>query len=240
MSAPDGQAVPAQPRLVIPAYFHPRADPWQWRWLAEHSSLVRLVVINIASGPGSAPQRAFVEAADLLHQAGVGMIGYVDTDYGRVPMSQAIAETGRYQDWYGVRGVCLDRVASNQEQVRYYGELAARIRAENADVVFFNHGAHPAETYARHADLLGTFEGPWAAYQRLHVPRWTHRWPPEKFYHVVHSVPVERLAEAHRLAASRRAGAEYMTDRSGPNPYDALPADCRVAERGPEGQTLRS
>ncbi len=230
MSVPDGQAVPVPPRLVVPAYFHPGLQPQQWQWLAEHPSRVWLVILNVASGPGTRPQRAFREAADLLRRAGVGVIGYIDTDYGHVPMPQAMAEAGRYQDWYGVRGMCLDRVAAGPEQVRYYAELAARIRAEDLDVVFFNHGTHPAEAYARHADLLGTFEGPWPAYQRLHMPRWTQRWAPEKFYHVVHSVPVDKLADARQLAVSRRAASVYITERSGPNPYDALPADYGLGD----------
>jgi hypothetical protein len=41
---------------------------------------------------------------------------------------------------------------------------------------------------------------------------------------VVHSVPPERAAAAWRLAARRRAATAYVTERSGPNPYDALPA----------------
>ena len=92
-----------------------------------------------------------------------------------------------------------------------------------AEVVFFNHGTHPAPGYARHADLLGTFEGTWAAYQRLRIPRWARRWPSSKFYHVVHSVPAAQLPAARQLAARRHAGAVYITERGGPNPYDGLP-----------------
>ena len=55
-------------------------------------------------------------------------------------------------------GVCLDRVSAAVADVPYYGALSARIRKEGAGVVFFNHGAYPDEAYARHADLLGTFE----------------------------------------------------------------------------------
>jgi hypothetical protein len=91
--------------------------------------------------------------------------------------------------------------------------------------VFFNHGVHPAEGYAEHADLLGTFEGAWRDYQRLDVPRWTRAWPAEKFYHVVYSVPPGKSGEALKLAERRGAAAVYVTERGGPNPYDGLPKD---------------
>jgi hypothetical protein len=99
-------------------------------------------------------------------------------------------------------------------------------------LVMFNHGAHPLEAYAEHADLLGTFEGPWQAYLRLPVPRWTRSWPASRFYHVVYSVPPEHAADAFLLAVRRRAGCVYITDQGGGNPYDRLPA-WGLAGEGP-------
>jgi len=91
-------------------------------------------------------------------------------------------------------------------------------------MVLFNHGAHPLEAYAEHANLLGTFEGPWRAYLQLAVPRWTRSRPAGSFYHVVYSVPRENFDHAFLLAIRRRAGCVYITDRGGANPYDCLPA----------------
>jgi hypothetical protein len=216
--------VPATvPLLVVPAYFHPAVHPNQWQWLAENAARIRLVILNVASGPGTEPQDVFRTAVDLLHRAGVGVAGYVDTGYGRRDAGAVLAEAGRYQDWYGVAGVCFDQVAAGTEDLGYYAGVAAGARAMGAEVVFFNHGTHPAPEYARHADLLGTFEGTWPAYQRLRIPDWTRRWPPSTFYHVVHSVPAARIPAAWRVAASQHAGAVYITERGGPNPYDCLP-----------------
>jgi hypothetical protein len=224
----DGAAQAAPPpRLVVPAYFHPAIHPDQWEWLAQHAAQVRLVVLNVANGPGAAPEAPFKEVTELLRSAGVPVIGYVDTNYGRRPARQIMTEMGFYLDWYGVNGVCLDRVAAATANLPYYGALTARLRKLGADVVFFNHGVHPDQAYADHADLLGTFEGPWQNYLRLNVPRWTTTRPAEKFYHVVHSVPPSRLGEAAQLATQRHVGSVYITDRGGSNPYDGLPLDCR-------------
>jgi hypothetical protein len=232
----DGAAqVPRRPRLVVPAYFHPAVHRDQWEWLAGHAPLVRLVILNIQNGPGGVPQAPFKEVTGRLRDAGVPVIGYVDTSYGRRPAAEALADLGRYQDWYGVSGVCLDRAATSPAHLAHYATLTARARQLGAEVVFFNHGAHPHEGYAEHADLLGTFEGPWHLYRTLSVPRWTTAWPAEKFYHVVYSVPPGLSGRAVRLAGQRHAAAVYITERGGPNPYDRLPADLRnlICQRQP-------
>lgn len=222
-TGPLGRPLGTGPPLVVPAYFHPVVRPGHWRWLADHASRIGLVVLNVANGPGTRPDEAFLAVLGPLHRAGIRVIGYVNTDYGRCDTRAVLAETGRYQDWYGVRGVCFDQVAAGEEHLGYYAGLADRVRAMGAEVVFFNHGVHPAPGYARHADLLGTFEGTWPAYQRLQIPQWTRRLPPSKIYHVVHSVPVSSIPAAWQLASRRRAGAVYITERGGGNPYDGLP-----------------
>jgi hypothetical protein len=211
------------PRLVVPAYFHPSVRPGQWEWLAEHPERVKIVVLNVINGPGLRPEPAFQAVVGRLHDAGVAVIGYVDTNYGQRYPEQVTDELGRYLDWYGVTGVCFDRAATSAAWLPHYTALATGARKMGADVVFFNHGTHPAEDYAAVADLLGTFEGPWPQYQRLEVPRWTKAWPAEKFYHVVYSVPSGKSSAATRLAVRRRAAAVYITERGGPNPYDSLP-----------------
>jgi len=212
------------PRLVVPAYFHPVVRPGDWEWLAARPGVVRFVVLNIASGPGHVPQPEFEAVAGRLAAAGTGVLGYVDTAYGHRDPRLVAADIRRYLDWYPVSGVCMDRAAAEPARLAHYALLAGRARAMGAATVFFNHGTHPAEGYAAHADLLGVFEGPWRAYRRLRPPAWTRDWPAALFYHVVHSVPPEEAAATWRLAAKRRAGSAYVTERSGPNPYDALPA----------------
>ena len=221
----------AQPWLVVPAYFHPAVHPDQWQWLADHADQVRMVILNVANGPGSRPQAPFRQAAGSLQRAGICVTGYIDTSYARRKAQQVLTETGRFQDWYGVQGICLDQVTAGTAQLGHYTRLTDQIRATGTQTVFLNHGTHPAPGYADIADLLGTFEGTWPAYRRLRIPRWTHRWPPSKFYHVIHSVPEASIPAAWQLASRRRAGAAYITERSGPNPYDGLPALTQPAAK---------
>ena len=226
----SGGRKPAVPRLVIPAYFHAADHPGEWGLLAERPAQIRLVILNRASGPGTSPEPAHVAALERLRAAGVAVAGYVDTDYGDRPAKQTLDDLRRYLDWYQVTAVCFDRVATDGERVGYFADVAKRARAMGARQVMFNHGTHPAQAYVEHADVLGTFEGPWSTYQDLAVPRWTLSVPKDKLYHVVHSVPPEHFLEAYRLAAHNRAGCVYITQRTGDNPYDRLPADWHAGE----------
>jgi hypothetical protein len=214
---------PATPRLVVPAYFHPAGHPAEWAWLAERAADVRLVVLNLADGPGTVPDAAIPPVLGRLRAAGVAVAGYVDTNYGQRPAREALTDVGRYLDWYGVTGVFFDRAATGAGQVGHYAGLARCARRLGAGVVALNHGAHPVEAYAEHADLLGTFEGPWPAYLGLAIPRWARSRPAELFYHLPHSVPPASFRDALWLAARRNAGGVYVTDRGGPNPWDRLP-----------------
>jgi Spherulation-specific family 4 len=212
------------PRLVVPAYFRPDTRSDDWQLLAKHAQQVRLVILNLANGPGTRPDPTYHSALGRLREVGVAVAGYVDTNYGRRPAAEALADLDNFLQWYAVSGVCFDRVSVSAQDLGYYAALSRDARRAGARVVLFNHGAHPLEAYAEHANLLGTFEGPWRAYLRLAVPRWTRSRPASTFYHVIYSVPRENFDHAFLLATRRRAGSVYVTDRGGANPYDGLPA----------------
>jgi hypothetical protein len=211
------------PPLIVPAYFHPAVLPREWKMLAEHAAQIRLVVLNLASGPGPEPDAAFLPVLERLHSAGVAVAGYVDTNYARRPPAEVLDDLERYIAWYQVSGVFFDRVTADAGSVAHYAAVTRSARQAGIGVVAFNHGTHPVEGYAEHGDLLGTFEGPWGAYVDLAIPRWTRSWPAGRFFHLVYSVPPRSFGDAYLLAARRRAGCVYITDRGGDNPWDRLP-----------------
>ena len=212
-------------RAVVPAYFHPVADPFAWERLAQHANAVRMVVLNVSDGPGDRPDPAFRPVLERLTEAGVTVAGYVDTDYGRRSIADALIEMGAYLDWYGLCAAFLDQVSSGHDDLDHYAILAEKARLLGVRLLAFNHGTHPVEEYADHAELLGTFEGPWRAYAETVVPNWVWSRPPEQFYHLLYSVPRARHAEACALVANRGAGGAFVTDHGGANPWDYLPDD---------------
>jgi Spherulation-specific family 4 len=210
---------------VVPAYFHPAIAPREWRILAAAAASTCLVVVNAASGPGDRPDPGYVEVIDRLRDAGAPIAGYVDTDYGRRPLADALAEIARYQEWYPVSSVFFDRVSSGIEHLPYYRTLAADSRRAGMELVAFNHGTHPVRDYAEHADLLGTFEGPFSTFVELDVPSWVHDFPADRFFQLVYDSPPTLAATIARLAVERNVGSIYRTEGTGANPWSILPAD---------------
>jgi Spherulation-specific family 4 len=213
------------PPLLVPAYFHPAVRARDWARLVDLAAEVRLIVLNVGDGAGDAPDDAFRPVLADLRAAGSTIAGYVDTDYGARPRAGVLVDLDRYQRWYGVRNVFFDRVCTDPGHVEHYGELADTAREHGAEVVAFNHGAHPADGYTDQADLLGTFEGPWRRYLDAVIPTRFRTGPSDKFFHLVHSVPRQHLGDALRLAGRRNVGAVYVTDQAGTNPWRHLPGD---------------
>lgn len=216
--------------LLVPMYVHPAVDPGAWRVLAASSSRLYGVVLNVDDGPGASPDPAFVAAAEDLRAAGVRLLGYTDTDYGRRPARAVARDFECHRDWYGTDGFFLDQVAPDPAGLRHYRRLARAARSRGGRTLVLNPGAHPAPGYADVGDLLITFEGDWDAYRTAPAaPAWTKDHPPSRFGHLVHGVPSGLCRLAARTAEMRRAAVHCAVSGHGPNPWSALPPALRKA-----------
>ncbi|WP_030206363.1 spherulation-specific family 4 protein [Streptomyces sp. NRRL S-87] len=207
--------------LLVPLYEHPAERAEDWAALVRCADRLRAVVLNPASGPGPAADEHFLAVTHRLRDAGVPVLGYADTDYGRRPHRDVVADLLRYRDWYGTDGAFLDQAAAEGEFLPHYRRLAVAARAAGARTLVLNHGAHPHPGYVELADLLVTFEGPWDAYQDAEVPEWTGAHPPEHFCHLVYGVPPG--APAAQLARSRGAAVHCAVPGTGTHPWSSLP-----------------
>jgi hypothetical protein len=232
MTAKGGQAGPGRQgepgqhgglRLGVPAYFHPAIAPGDWHALTLAAAAAPVVVLNVASGPGTARDPDLAAAASRLARAGGRVIGYVDTAYGTRRASTVLREVHRYRSWYGLAGVFLDRASPAAADLPMYGALATAARRAGLTLIALGHGVYPDPRYTTVADLLVAFEGPWDAYRDLDVPLWAAGRPAGTFWHLVYDTPPQVLEVAASKAAGRNAGLVYLTDRAGANPWDGLP-----------------
>jgi hypothetical protein len=209
--------------VAVPAYFHPAVSAADWAVLAKPGQPVRAIVLNIADGPGTAPDVQLLAAAEGAAAAGISVLGYVDTAYGTRPREDVLADLERYRRWYPVVGFFFDQAATSPALLPWYEAVTVPAR-RRGEVVVLNHGVYPDSRYAEVADALVTFEGPWAAYAALAAPRWVWQWAPERFWHLVYDTPAPLLDAALRRAAGCNAGTVYITDGNGANPWDGLPS----------------
>jgi hypothetical protein len=188
----------------------------------------RLVVANPHNGPGAALDPAYAEAIRRLRGAGVRVLGYVATGYGRREPADALADVRRFREWYAVDGVFLDEASSEAADVDRYREVAQAARAAGSEIVVLNPGRVPAPDYFDLADLVVTFEGTVADYAAAvrAMPAWVD---PERSAHLVYGA--SRAQALELLASIPGASHVYVTDGRLPNPWAPLSRHLRELER---------
>lgn len=195
-------------RAFIPAY----VPPAQLITLSRIPGAGSFVILNPQSGPGAAAQPAYREAVEALHAAGWRVLGYVPTGYGSRPAAAVRDDASRYTAWYGVDGIFLDEVAASAEQLPYYQAL----RTDLHGLLAINPGIVPDRGYVAVADLIVTYEGPFAGYARAvaETPTWL---PRDRTVHLVYDVPA---GSALTVAGG---GYSYATAATMPDPWSTIP-----------------
>ncbi|KDN75199.1 hypothetical protein DF19_26045 [Streptomyces olindensis] len=206
--------------LLVPYYEHPSARPAEWEAIVAAAPRLYGVVLNPASGPGDRPDAAFAEVAGRLRAAGVRVLGYADTDYGRRAAGDVVRDLTRHRDWYGTDGVFLDQVPAGPEEFEHYQRLAVAAWGVGCGTLVLNHGTAPHPCYARIADVLVTFEGTWASYRAQHPRPWPGG-PDVRLCHLVYDVPPD--ADPEGLARSRGAAVHCAVPGTGDHPWGTLP-----------------
>ncbi|MEW1723383.1 spherulation-specific family 4 protein [Streptomyces sp. NPDC093109] len=255
----------------VPGYAHPLLAPVEWAELTRPGTPLHWAVLNVADGPGDRPDPDCLTAAGRLTNAGGRVLGHLDLAYGARPFDEVVADAGRFLDWYRVGGFFLDRCPTGRAELpgvrrttaalealldggqgarRYstydtYDEHRAYHprRGYDGGYLVLGHGRHPHPGYAKIADQLVTFSGPWTDYRWSQAAPWTADYPSGRFVHLVHGVPRGHLEEAMRIARWQGAGTIFFTDRTGHpdgrtawhSPFEALPGywDEIVSRVGP-------
>ncbi len=226
---PDRAGSHREQRIAVPAYFWPSPD---WSRIMQAGPRVGMVVINRASGPGTATTPGLGEQVADVRAMGTTVIGYVDTANAGRAHREVHADFDRYVDWYGVDGVFLDQAQVNAKAVDdYYRPLYLEIKRRAPEaVVVLNPGAAMPENVMSATDFLLGFEGSWADYRSWSAHTWTTSYPMSRFWHIVHGVDPAGIAELRQRSQAMGAGWLYATDQHyGTHPpgrhlYDRLPS----------------
>ncbi|MFF8030133.1 MULTISPECIES: spherulation-specific family 4 protein [unclassified Streptomyces] len=202
--------------IGIPGFAHPLIARAEWNGLTRPGTPLHWVVLNVADGPGDRPDPHCLESAGRLRNAGVRVLGHLDTAYGLRTFGEVVSDAHRFLDWYQVDGFLLGRCPADRAALPEVRRTVTTLRVvhEEAHIVL-GHGTHPCPEYAEHADQLVTFSGPWNDYRWSQAAEWTADHPPERFCHFVHGVPGPHLEEALRIARWQGAATIYFTDHTG-------------------------
>ncbi|MFC5956426.1 spherulation-specific family 4 protein [Streptomyces pratens] len=214
----------------VPGLAHPLLAPAEWNALtrAGGASPLHWVVLNVADGPGVQPDPSCLEAAGRLRNAGVRILGHLDSAYGLRDLGELISDAHRFLDWYQADGFLLDRCPADRAALPAARRAVRTLRVIREDAhIVLGHGTHPHPGHADIADQLVTFSGSWHEYRWSQVAEWTVDHPPERFCHFVHGVPRPHLEEALRIARWQGAATVWFTDRTDRDsrigPWEQLP-----------------
>ena len=213
---------------LIPAY----VPPHELAALAAGANPPQMVVVNPDSGPGVGEGRAYGEAVRTLQAAGIRVLGYVPTGYGSRPLAAVLADVRRYLAWYRVDGIFFDEASSDGALLPYYRAASRQARGDAGRVVVLNPGVPPAAGYFDIADVVVTFEGPYASYAgaMAAMPEWLRGMRPDRVAHLIYGAT---RAEALDAVADAAAGYVYVTSGAMPNPWRSLPTYLGDQEEAP-------
>jgi hypothetical protein len=252
----SGSGYPGAVRLGVPAYWSagdPAGAAAFDRLVAAAATVDRVIVNGPASGPADPLDPVLAAAIRRLADAGVTVLGYVDTGYlGRTGaattrlnpgstaladwVAQADADAATWQRQYGSAGLggiffdqTLPACGEGDEFLRAYADVADGVWRRGQDaVVAINPGVAVEECYTEVADVIVVAENTFTAYRDWTPPPWVYSHPRAAFWHLVHGAGTpELMREAVALARERNAGSVYVTDAAidgTGGPWNVLPA----------------
>jgi hypothetical protein len=239
---------PAQSRIAIPSYQDPGSTQW-YGWRALGSSSVGIMIVNLNNGDDTTYYPSVDQAIRDTRKQGIFVIGYVYTGYGQRDPAVVRGKVDAVFRNYLVDGIFFDEVPTDcgassvaGSNYRYYQDLADHVRRNQVGgrIVILNPGTQPNDDcWMSIANILVTAESSSLQdYVQNYQPEaWFHRYPPERFWHIVYAVPSTALNDVIALSLKRGASWVYVTDRGSGNPYDQPPSywsleGTQVAQQG--------
>jgi hypothetical protein len=216
-------------QVLLPAYFYPAAGGLKhWENLLTAAGMIPITaIVNPASGPGKAVDPNYTKVVQQAAKAGVRLVGYVSTRYGKRSLADVRADMTLWLKFHPeLQGFFLDEQASSPEFVDHYVALYehARKTVKEAFVVTNPGTLCSREFFTRPAaDLICLFENE-KGFDGFTRPAWSEKLPADRFAALPHTAAgAERMRSLIRQAVEKKFGFAYVTDAGLPNPWDRLP-----------------
>jgi hypothetical protein len=180
-------------------------------------------VINPNSGPGSSKDPNYVQGIKNLQAAGVVVLGYVWTDYGRISLSNVEQQVSSYKNWYSVNGIFFDGMANVAGGENYYSTLNTYVKSLGMTYTMGNPGTTTLKSYIGTLDSIIIYEdGGTPSLSYLTSATFYPSYSKSNFGFVSYSVP--SLDTSFEVSSTKYVQWLYITNAGLPNPYDTLPS----------------
>jgi hypothetical protein len=239
-----------QTRLGVPAYQDPGSAQWA-EWAAPGAKAVGIMIVNLNNGDDETYYPSVDKAIQATRKRGIFVLGYTYTGYGaRDPKIVRRKIDAVYRN-YLVDGIFFDEAptdcnASNSffpTAFAYYESLTNHVREKaGTRMTVLNPGTYSAsDCWMGITNILMNWEDQGlAAYQNYYVDyAWVHKYPPDRFWHIIYGMSADQLQTALDLAKQRNAGWVYLTEETG-NPYAGPPQYWKAEAGAVERQAVQA
>jgi hypothetical protein len=250
LSALCAAALPGQVRLGAPSYQDPGSAQWAG-WAAPGAQAVGIMIVNLNNGDDETYYASVDQSIRATRKKGIFVLGYTYTGYGaRDPKIVQRKIDAVYRN-YLVDGIFLDEVptdcnASNpyfSTQFLYYQRLTNHVREKaGARLTVLNPGTYsPGDCWMGITNILMNWEDQGLeTYRTSYVDYpWVHKYPPDRFWHIVYGMGADQVPEALELAKQRNAGWVYLTNEIS-NSYASPPKYWAAETAAVEQQVVQS
>ena len=240
----------AQVRLGAPSYQDPGSLQWT-AWAEAGAQAVGIMIVNLDNGDDENYYASVDQAIRTTRKNGIFVLGYTYTGYGtRDPKIVQRKVDAVYQN-YLVDGIFFDEVPTGCDagnpyfstQFLYYQQLTNHVREKSgARITVLNPGTYsPGDCWMGITNILMNWEDQGlATYRDSYVDfAWVHKYPPDRFWHIIYGMGAEQIPEALELAKQRNAGWVYFTGQVG-NPYAGPPKYWTAEAAAVEQQVVQA
>jgi hypothetical protein len=226
-------------KIAVPAYFVPGIPGTFWTPLTSSTPAVGIAVANVLNGPDFEAKSSYQSAIQAAHNAGIKVLGYVDTGYygttgltTRLGLSGTEAWRSQIQHdidaWYafygssGLDGIFFDQgqntCGTGNATSNLYKGLTDYVKENHAGAVtVLNPGIAIPQCYQNSADILLTFEGTYLCYIQdsscpVGLRYQSPGWDPvdpKKFWHLVYKTTSE-MQLTDAIEKSKQRKAGYV------------------------------
>ena len=192
-----------------------------------HPSLPFIVVANFGNGPGSSYDSTKDTGIKSMQSAGITVLGYVPTGWGRNNLSTIEHGMLTFYQWYHVNGIYLDEMvnwefgSAGQYLPPFYSNLTAYGKSLGMSEIVGNSGADVPYFFVGTVDRIGVFENaftPPVAY----LGGWHQAYNKSNFWFV--SYNISSINPFYVASASDYVSYLFLTTGERPYPYSSLPS----------------
>jgi len=136
-------------KLLVPLYSYPNDDvdgAWHKLITLKHKypSINIVAIVNQSNGNFTEAENSYINGIEELNNAGIKVIGYVYTKYGKRPIKDVetnIDAWVKFYKSYGLKGFFFDESSTKKKDFPYYKKISDYAKSNGCKMIVLNPGA---------------------------------------------------------------------------------------------------